>query len=555
MSAPRRLSLRSSRGLPLLSLAVCACACTSVPLDRVCSRDDVTWSNEINGPHRPKLDLLLVIDNTASMPAKQAALAGAFRQLLGSFTYEGFDFDYHIGVVSTDVGSWVADGQPWTVSLPGCDSFAGDDGRLQAVSCLDRQNVSREAAETCRQLCPDRRFLPQDGSPFLRRHNGVTNIPVALEPDPQTGRMVDRGPEYALACMALLGDGGCALASPLEAMKRALDGHSAANSGFLRDDAELQVLFLTDKDDCSVQADRRAENDPRTRDCTTPDLDAGYDCFSPSFRCLAHNLSCDQPLNTPGTKTGCFERRDTYLQPVADYVRFMTRLRRPYGLSTIGLWPLPFFDESGSWVVAQSPQVAGSAGLMADAGAQAACHAAGVPAWTGQPQRRLSLFTAGVSDHLSAGGEFSVCEPQSFAQNLGRAELRGAGDSVMSCIWDGVPKLRPDGQTDCVASDMSWSEGDSIEGPALATCSPACCAAMPSAKNLNWGWSWDDAASAACAGEPVDCFCVVPTTNCYFNSVLAAGTWRAGNADLPPETVVNVRCAMEGQLDPVCPLP
>jgi hypothetical protein len=215
--------------------AICALPDNAIPeqqLAAVCSCQrgvaETIWS-----PYRrPKIDLLLVIGNTPGMVKKQRALAQTFPALLSLL--EGAHFDYHIGVVSTDTGSWVAPNAPWPMSAGSCDSFAGDDGQLQKTSCLDRSSGSAAAANACAAVCPDRRFLPTDGLPFVAGAGGRTNVPVALAPDPMTGRMVDYGPAYALQCMAMLGDGGCVISAPLASARLALDGHADVNRGFLR---------------------------------------------------------------------------------------------------------------------------------------------------------------------------------------------------------------------------------------------------------------------------------------------------------------------------------
>jgi hypothetical protein len=55
----------------------------------------------------------------------------------------------------------------------------------------------------------------------------------------------------AFSCIAQLGPDGCGYEQSLEAMYRALD--PAVNPGFIRDDAALAVLFITDEDDCSAR--------------------------------------------------------------------------------------------------------------------------------------------------------------------------------------------------------------------------------------------------------------------------------------------------------------
>ena len=55
---------------------------------------------------------------------------------------------------------------------------------------------------------------------------------------------------HAGEVVALVGDNGCAIQGPLEAMKRALS--AGRNPGFLRPGALLGVLIVTDEDDCSA---------------------------------------------------------------------------------------------------------------------------------------------------------------------------------------------------------------------------------------------------------------------------------------------------------------
>ena len=122
-------------------------------------------------------------------------------------------------------------------------------------------------------------------------------------------------------CIAPIGDAGCGLESLLEAAKRALDGHSTINQGFLRQNSVLAVIFVTDEDDCSVQLTTRAQSNPNSIDCTKNGMST-YNCWKNDFRCLAYNLSCDQPLTATGAKTNCKESGNGYLESVDKYVRF-----------------------------------------------------------------------------------------------------------------------------------------------------------------------------------------------------------------------------------------
>ncbi|MBK8236567.1 MAG: hypothetical protein IPK74_13510 [Deltaproteobacteria bacterium] len=71
------------------------------------------------------------------------------------------------------------------------------------------------------------------------------------------GDGVPDSPEaQALACMLPQGINGCGYESPLEAMLQALEPGAAWNSGdrpFVRDNAKLAIVIVTDESDCSVQ--------------------------------------------------------------------------------------------------------------------------------------------------------------------------------------------------------------------------------------------------------------------------------------------------------------
>lgn len=524
--------------------------CTTPPVSEVCPSLASTAKSRGGFARRPKLDILFVIGNSGSMATKQHALAGTFGDLLAGLDHQGYEWDYHIGIATTDVGSWVAPRQPWTISAGACDSFAGDDGQLQAVSCLDRQNGSAVAAQTCSAVCPDRRFVPTDGSPFVSGYRGFHNVPVAMELDPKTGVMVDRGPEYALSCLALVGDGGCPLSSPMEAMKRALDGHLPANQGFLRDDASLLVVIVTDTDDCSVQAARRAELDPHTRNCSSPDFNAAPECFALPFRCLASNIQCDQPLNTAGTKTNCQKRLDSYLEPVQNYLNFLQTLRPQGRAAIVGLWALPAVDAGGQVVVIQDPKVAGSAGLSAAVGAQAACQSASDPNFVGQPQLRLSHLAAQFRDLSAEPVEGNICDPQDYL------------NTETALLWDpllcylklvglgGIPRLLENGTPNCRVGDVEQGSPDAVPETAMPPCGPGCCAAMGTAQPL-CGW-WSDAVVAACQEEAQACYCIVSASAALPSGEASYGVWRPMSADGPPGTVVNIRCGL--QEAPICTL-
>ncbi|MFO0576075.1 MAG: Ig-like domain-containing protein [Polyangia bacterium] len=363
-------------------------------------------------PLASKVDLLLVIDNSPSMSPKQKALGASIGRIVRSL--QQLDIDYHVGVISTDVGTNVAAGTPWG-GIGSCDTFEGDDGVLQAAACSSRISGSSDARTACATLCPDSKFVPTDGLRYIRGSGGMTNVPTALEVDPMTGKTVDTGPEKALRCIGLIGDGGCGVESPLEAIKRALDGHRSDNDGFLRPDALLTVLVITDEDDCSVQLARRRENNPFTRDCSGGAPEA-YDCYNIDYRCFASSVQCDQPMTTAGAKTNCKERPGSYLEPVDKYASFLSALRPAARLVVSGIWTRPSVSEGGKVEIARTAGGTATPFLNRAPGTGASCAYAADPNLIGQAQLRLSSFAGKLPGSLQS----SVCDIDNYGAALDR---------------------------------------------------------------------------------------------------------------------------------------
>lgn len=534
-TAPQVGSLCSTpQGVTSSERSVAACLCGEASRGQI---QEAAFS-----PHDPwKIDVLLVVSNGPGMARKQQALSAKLSVLarqLSETLWTGYD--YHIGVVTTDVGSWAAPGQPWPISAGACDSYRGDDGALQAVSCWDRDNLSAAARQACAETCPDRRFVPTGGARYLSNTGDLRNVPGAREIDPKTGQTVDRGLEYTLRCTAMVGDGGCAMTSPLEAARRALDGHLRENDGFLRPGVELIVLFVTDEDDCSVSAARRTESSPVTQDCAAPDFQAPPACFNQDFRCTGRSIVCDQPLNVPGTKTGCHERASSFLEPVETYVRFFQTLPLKRYPAVRGLWPLPSFGGTGQLVVERDPAVPGSAGLRLGSGPDAACRLSSDPAATGAAQLRLSRFMKLLDEGRPQGfpsrSEYSLCDETEYLEALSWPVL--AIGLEPPCIE--TPKQRADGSWACMVGDVPAASRHAAPEKLLPACSTRCCEGFARAPMPIPGTVPVD---EACESEPADCRCITPSRAgaCPWGVVL--GVWRAGHRYAPAGTDINVRCA------------
>jgi hypothetical protein len=225
-----------------------------------------------------KVDLLFVIDNSNSMKDAQQSLAAGVGTLRAQLAVDGQAPDLHVAVVSTNVGA-----DPSRAN--GCDGD-GDDGRLL---------VRRE----CTGI--DGTFLIDEAGAADR----VTNY---------TGTFEDN-----LGCMLKLGTGGCGFEQPLESMRRALT--RPQNAGFLRDDALLAIVFVTDEDDCSASDPTLFSGEP------SDPVDSELGPLS-SFRCFDFGVVCEPGGREVGARTHCRPAEDSpYLVPIATYVDFLRSLK------------------------------------------------------------------------------------------------------------------------------------------------------------------------------------------------------------------------------------
>ena len=196
----------------------------------------------------PALDLLLVVDNSGSMCAEQEAFAAAFGELDARLTALGVD--WRAAVVSTDMN-------------PG----TGDRGRflarpappVPALNCID-QNGNPGVPDT-----EDCQALVESGE-----------LSAILQAD-QYDDPEDRARHYR--CLTTLGTQGDGFEKGLEAMRLGLscDGPNAERFGdccvdgrydracagapdFLRPEAVLAVVVISDENDCSDPASNPARS-------------------------------------------------------------------------------------------------------------------------------------------------------------------------------------------------------------------------------------------------------------------------------------------------------
>jgi hypothetical protein len=171
-----------------------------------------------------KIDFLFVVDDSGSMSEEQQNLGANFPrfvQAIEAFRNKtGQALDYRLAVTTTGITHTITLPSPLPGILPDQTiNETGKDGELiQKSSC----GMSRRWFQ-----------------------KGDANLPSNF------------------ACAAKVGTSGPAFEMHLEGLKRALVDRVAdgKNAGFLRDDALLAVVFLTDEDDCSTPLATFTAND------------------------------------------------------------------------------------------------------------------------------------------------------------------------------------------------------------------------------------------------------------------------------------------------------
>lgn len=500
-------------------------------------------SQTIDTRLKKDVDILFLIDNSPSMSPKQKALADAIPKFISIIDATGAN--YHVGIATSDIGSTVRPGELWGGGIGKCDEFEGDDGVLQQLPCTARSG-SAEARNACVQLCPNDKFVPTDGKRYISKVDGLTNVPKDLRPDPTNPmKMLDFGPINAFKCMALVGDTGCGLEGQLEGSKRALDNHRPENSGFLRPGSVLAVIYITDEDDCSVAMNKRVENNPVTQDCSSPDQNASYECYNIDYRCLARSVQCDQPLNTPGSKTGCKERPNNYLDPTEKYYKFFSSLRTSEKLLISGIWTLPSSDSpTGKLTISRGAGGASSPYLNRAPGIDAACFYGTNPALYGQAQLRLSKFARQFGKDTDAQPnalEISICDIDNYDKALEKIAKAISKKTAATCL-PVAPKLQ-EGQPACLVGYVDESNPESTPDEYFPQCSATCCDAWATSKEPT---VTDPNIVTACTAERADCFCAAKSKVGLCADTAVAGIWRKGNATPPAGRVVNFRCVGGG---------
>jgi hypothetical protein len=423
-------------------------------------------------PVSADIDILFVIDNSASTADKQTVFAANFTNFVTALdSFPTGRPNLHIGVVDStvDLGAAAA---ALTSSCPSPNNT--DNGLLQ------------HSARVPGCTPPTGSYISDVAGP-----NGSAS-PRQVN---YTGTL-----DTALACIAQVGATGCGFEAQLEGMKRALDGSLPQNAGFIRDGAYLAVIILTDEDDASVQ-DGSAGQGVFGLSASTV---GGLNDFrvQPLF---AYN--CDTPISNgsgSATYTNCTPRTDSYLQDPAYYSSFLSGVKDPARtVVAVIAGPPPHFmtnDNPPQMANANTEISIGALplnGQTQDPALLNSCTATinGNPA-IGRPGLRLASFLSAYGDR---GRFYNIC------QSDYSAALKDIGSTLFNAISpclegpvdtsDADPN-NPGTQLQCTVNDVLNLGGSD----ATQTLIPACKMTDPNTPDPNGArpcW-WTDLNAAAC---------------------------------------------------------
>jgi len=245
--------------------------------------------------------------------------------------------------------------------------------------------------------------------------------------------------------MANVGVEGCGFEMQLESVYQLLHNPTPTDKDFLRADAILAVVFLTDEDDCSAP--------PDTKLFSTPSLGP-----QSSFLCTQYGITCDGMFPLPSAPSTSYSSctpattaQGTKLVGLEKYINFFKLPRSQGGvkadprdviLATISGPTKPFFTEVGSGTT-----ICGSgATTCTTLGHSCTLQGAGPPPFVGDPATRLEAVVTSVLHHQIT----SIC-----AQDY-KSALESVSDLISvallpTCLDAPIANLK---HPDCVVEDV-----------------------------------------------------------------------------------------------------
>jgi hypothetical protein len=223
-----------------------------------------------------KLDILFMVDDSTSMTTVQQNLVANFPVFINVLKSlpSGLP-DVHIAVTTSNMGAGA-----FTSSVPGCT--APDLGQF-----ISAPRASTDPICTTARITDGKSFIEASMNGAVKNFSGdITQV---------------------FSCIAQVGVAGCGFEHQLASVRAALGDPQmnltppTTNMGFLRDDAFLAIIWITNEDDCSARPDSQLFD---------PNQTTVMDPLGPlaSYRCTEFGILCNgqrPPRAAGGPFTNC----------------------------------------------------------------------------------------------------------------------------------------------------------------------------------------------------------------------------------------------------------
>jgi hypothetical protein len=398
-------------------------SCNSYPLQKPIPNPvgELAQYREINPIH--KVDIVFVVDNSGSMSQEQGNLTRNFQTFMNELNVPGADLQ--IAVVSSDLGGGAGSAQT------GCNTGGGDKG----VFCTTRSGGQGGGMQVdkCAQCAVD-----TSGGRFLRTVNPNFQGTIA----------------NTFTCMATLGTNGCGFEHSIGALVKSLT--APENGAFVRDDAYLAFVVITDEDDCSAPADSDLFS------AAVPGQDWSLRCALEAHTCGgAHN---DGTMNVDRGLSECQAASDGKLVALKELQEQVLNVKNdPDQIIAAGIfgWPLPNQEPNARYQI-RGPNNNGGGG---DRGMRPICESRNGEA---TPAFRVKSFVESFPNHST----YSICQDE-FSEAMRRIgekiKVVLGSPCIDAMLVDAKPETR-DLDPDCAVVERRPRGGGDYEEVILSRC-------------------------------------------------------------------------------------
>ncbi len=456
-------------GLVLLVMAGAACGGSTAKPDGgpggtggggAGGSDPNRWTGTVSDSINRNVDILFLIDDSSSMRLLQDNLIRNFPTFITRLQDPPGLPNVHIAVVSQDMG-------------------AGD-GSISSCSTIGKGGIFQY---TARGTCTATNL--QAGATYIADIGGIRNY---------TGNLAD-----VFTCIAALGETGCGFEHQFAALLRALGADGSPppveNQDFLRPDAYLAIIMLTNEDDCSeVQGSQFFDTNVNTNLASQLGPPINFRCNEFGHLCddasankvRPGRLAPNADLNSMVTYSNCTSNETGQnLRTVADTANRIKALKADPGMIAVASIQGPPTPYTVTW---KAPNTADTSCSAASCPWPAIAHSCTA---TDGSFADPGIRTAEFAGAFGANGLVLPICTNDYAPSLDRAAQMINGLLGPPCI-PGLIGLNPaTGEPDCKITERTRS----ATGMTATKTVPAC------AENGNVAPCWQLQSSATCVGS------------------------------------------------------